>query len=254
MPAEQHQMLDNPAWHALTGPHARHAEVAGPARRYRPDLSFFSAVDTLDDRGWAALAELAGPGCGVMLARYGLETAPAGWSSLLRLDVHQMVATELVPPGPGAVAAAAGLRPLTAADVPAMLALVGLTQPGPFLAGTVELGGYVGVEEDGRLVAMAGERMRLPGHAELSAVCTHPDARGRGLASALTYHVARAIQARGETPLLHVADENEGARRLYEGLGFVTRRTLDFALLATPEHPPPERRLCAAADGNTLAS
>jgi predicted GNAT family acetyltransferase len=116
-----------------------------------------------------------------------------------------------------------------------MLALTQLARPGPFLARTIQMGDYAGVYDGERLVAMAGERMRLPGHTEISAVCTHPDARGRGLATALTRHVARAILDRGETPILHVRRDNHDAIRVYERLGFTLRRHIDFVFYRTPD-------------------
>ena len=124
--------------------------------------------------------------------------------------------------------------PLTAVDVPQMLALVELTKPGPFRPRTIELGGYVGVFADGRLMAMAGERLQTPEFSEISAVCTHPAARGLGLAASLTRHVARGILARGQRPILHVAENNHGAKRLYAKLGFVVRRRLEFVAARTP--------------------
>jgi predicted GNAT family acetyltransferase len=125
-------------------------------------------------------------------------------------------------------------RSLGPAHAPEMMALVELTRPGPFAMRTVELGGYVGVFDDGQLVAMAGERLHLPGFCEISAVCTRPDHRGRGLAAGLTALVARAIEARGERPFLHHASENHPARRVYESLGFEFRRTVGFAAFGAP--------------------
>jgi len=140
-----------------------------------------------------------------------------------------MVAERLVaPPGD------ATIRPLTTSDVPAMLGLIELARPGPFSAGTVELGGYVGVFDGDDLVAMAGERMRFTGWTEVSAVATHPDARRRGLGAFLTHHVARRIAADDRTPFLHVAAGNDAAQRVYERLGFVTRRMMTFRLLRPP--------------------
>jgi predicted GNAT family acetyltransferase len=141
-----------------------------------------------------------------------------------------MVLGEL-PPTP---AVDVDLVDLTDADVPAMLALVELTRPGPFRARTVELGHYVGVKVEGELLAMGGERLQTPGYCEVSAVCTHPTARGRGLAAALTQRVAAGILERGQTPLLHVATTNVGARRVYERLGFSVRRDVPFVLVRTP--------------------
>ena len=74
---------------------------------------------------------------------------------------------------------------------------------------TIELGGYIGLFDGDRLVAMAGQRLAPPGFREVSAVCTHPDFRGRGLAAGLTTLVARAILERGEQPFLHHASDND---------------------------------------------
>jgi hypothetical protein len=113
-----------------------------------------------------------------------------------------------------------------------MRALAALTEPGPFSTRTHELGDFFGIRRDGRLAAMAGERMRPEGFCEVSAVCTHPDHRGRGYGAALTRHVAGRIVARGEVPFLHVMATNTGAIGLYETLGFAFRRALALTVLA----------------------
>jgi ribosomal protein S18 acetylase RimI-like enzyme len=115
-------------------------------------------------------------------------------------------------------------------DVDDMLDLVARTRPGPFLRRTIVLGTYLGYRQDsGKLVALAGERLHVDGYTELSAVCTDPDARGRGIATALMQELVTRIAARGETAFLHVASENDTARSLYETLGFTVRRTIEFA-------------------------
>jgi predicted GNAT family acetyltransferase len=123
---------------------------------------------------------------------------------------------------------------LGAPDVPAMLELVAATRPGPFGTGTHRLGTYLGIRHAGRLAAMAGERMHPPGFVEISAVATHPDFRGRGLALRLIRAVVAGIRARGEVPFLHVAAENTGAVRLYESAGFERRMDLSFRFLRAP--------------------
>lgn len=120
---------------------------------------------------------------------------------------------------------------LTNADAPEMQALAALTKPGPFLPRTHELGQFIGIRENGALVAMAGERMKLPGFTEVSAVCTHPDFRGRGMAGRLTRIVAARICARGETPFLHAFGGNANAIRLYESLGFELRSKMFITVL-----------------------
>jgi ribosomal protein S18 acetylase RimI-like enzyme len=254
--------LDNAAWHALTGPHAHLAEVVGPARRYPRSVSFFSAVDRLDADGWDALADLAGPGGSLLVSRPVVPAPPAGWTELGSVKGYQMVLAGPLGPGPDADrgpgrGGLGPIRPLTGDDVPTMLALTELTKPGPFLPETFRLGGYVGVDRlggrggdrlgdrGGELVAMAGQRLRLPGYTEISAVCVHPDVTGRGLATALTRQVAETILARGELPFLHVTVANEPARRVYERLGFTIRTTIDFTAL---EAPAAVADRCAFAD------
>ena len=120
---------------------------------------------------------------------------------------------------------------LTGADSSGMVALTKLTNPGPFGTRTHELGLYLGIHQNGRLAAMAGERQRLPGYTEVSAVCTHPDFQGRGYAGVLISAVMVKILERGEIPMLHVREDNIGAIRVYEKLGFRTRAIFPFYVL-----------------------
>ncbi|MFD3541840.1 GNAT family N-acetyltransferase [Streptomyces sp. NPDC058662] len=223
------EVLDNPVWAALTGPHRGVAEYgpAGLAARYRADTTPFAALaDPADPRAWADLAALAGPGEGVFVT--GLLTPPPGWETVLTIPGVQLDGRAVrAEAAPEAVL-------LGAADVPQMLELVGLTRPGPFLDRTVELGTYLGVRHGGRLVAMAGERMRPTGWSEISAVCTHPEYRGRGLAARLVGAVAAAVRERGDSPFLHAAADNTGALRLYAAMGFTLRRRPLFLGLRTP--------------------
>jgi predicted GNAT family acetyltransferase len=123
------------------------------------------------------------------------------------------------------------IAPLGDADAPEMLALATLTRPGPYFARTHRLGGFVGIRRDGALVAMAGTRLSLPGFVEVSAICTHPDHRGQGLAAALTRHIVARTQAAGDVPFLTSYVTNTGAIALYEGLGFRTRREMTFVTI-----------------------
>jgi ribosomal protein S18 acetylase RimI-like enzyme len=216
-------VLDNAAWAALTGPHARFAEAHGQAVRYPSDVAPFHALsDPADPRSWADLATLVGPGAEVALAGAAL-TALDGWEMVGGIQGVQLVDVSLrAAADPEAVV-------LTADDVPDMLDLVARTQPGPFRARTVELGTYLGIRRNGALIAMAGERLHPPGWTEISAVCTDPAHRGQGLATRLVRAVAAGIRARGETPFLHTAASNTTAIRLYESIGFRLRRQTVFA-------------------------
>ena len=124
-----------------------------------------------------------------------------------------------------------GMQPLGDADAADMLALARLTEPGPFLERTHTMGRFLGIRIEGRLAAMAGERMRFPGYTEVSGVCTHPDFRGRGLARRLSAAAAVAIEARGERPFLHAWRSNRSAIALYESLGFELRAEVNVAVL-----------------------
>jgi ribosomal protein S18 acetylase RimI-like enzyme len=222
------QILDNPAWAALTGPQASLAERHGRGARFLTDVSMFAGLaDPADPRAWHDLAALLGPGDAVLIAA-PVVTPPPGWSRTGGASGVQLLGSG-VPgrPDPEAVV-------LTDADVPEILDLVERTNPGPFRKRTTELGTYLGIRRGGALVAMAGERMRLPGYTEISAVCTDPAFRGAGLASRLTRAVAAGIRARGDVPFLHAAAANTGAIRLYEHLGFVLRTRLEFAAYQIP--------------------
>lgn len=222
--AVANSVLDNPAWAALTGPHAGLAETHGRAARYPADVSPFHALsDTTDPHAWADLAALAGPGAQVSVAGAPLDAFP-GWTLVGSIAGVQFVDVALrAAADPDAVI-------LHAADVPEMLDLVDRCQPGPFLPRTIELGTYFGIRHRGALIAMAGERLHPPGWTEISAVCTDPAYRGRGLATRLVKAVAAGIRARGETPFLHTGAANTTAIRLYESIGFQLRRRTTFGL------------------------
>jgi ribosomal protein S18 acetylase RimI-like enzyme len=222
-------LLDNAVWHSLAATHEEFAERHGQAARYDPDVSIFGGLGDDTHAGWRDLASVVGSSGIAVLFRAEMPQLPAGWTRLDGGRGHQMVLRELTP-----VDAPSGVRPLGPGDVGEMLALVELTKPGPFSARTLDLGGYVGVFDGDRLVAMAGQRLAPPGFREVSAVCTHPDFRGRGLAAGLSALVARAILERGEQPFLHHASDNDAARRVYEALGFVFRRQVVFAALGAP--------------------
>lgn len=220
--------LDNAVWHALTGPQARFSEGTSEARRFAPKVTLFGALpDDVGPANWQALADLTGAGGTAVLFRDEVDP-PAGWNEVMRRTCLQMMAPSARRAGSSAVAEAAGaadeIVELGVADVDEMAALVKLTNPGPFARRTVELGRYLGVRRQGALVAMAGERFRIPGHTEISAVCTHPDHRGSGLAAALVDSLVNGIAARGDLAFLHVVDDNTAAIALYRALGFTTRR------------------------------
>jgi ribosomal protein S18 acetylase RimI-like enzyme len=213
--------LDNPVWHALTGPHAGFALGRGAARHYPRDIAPFSAIAEPTAAAYGDLAADFPPGFEARLFRPNNEATPPGWETISARPIVQMVADGTMPEP----AATDSIVPLGEADAEEMLALAEAARPGPFGRRTVLLGNYVGVRRAGRLVAMAGERFRLPGHVELSAICVHPDWRGMGFGSGLTRYLAHRARAHGEIPFLHVFPENP-AMMVYTRLGFRERTRL----------------------------
>lgn len=222
-------ILDNPIWNALSSRQMELSEGDVLARRFPADIGPLSGLVSQTSEAYASLARLAKPEEKLVLF---LEEGPSP-SSDWKLDFHgyltQMVLEEELPQLP-----VDKIEPLTGNDVKAMLALTKLTNPGPFRERTRVLGTYVGIKESGRLVAMAGERLRMDGYTEISAVCTHPDFQGRGYAKALMVSIANGIIGRGETPFLHAWRENFNAIEVYKKLGFVHRRELHVAVLQRP--------------------
>ena len=220
--------LDRPAWSALTGRQSAVAVAEGLARRYAPDHGLFAAVPAWSEESLADLSRLVQAHGPVALLQADEAPPPKGTTLTSRALGWQMISVE----APDAPPPGFAITPLTEADAAEMLALATLTAPGPYFARTHRLGSFVGVKEDGRLVAMAGERMKPDGHTEVSGVCTHPDRRGRGYAAGLMRHVAAAIRARGEVPFLHVYAANTVAIALYQSLGYVLRREVVMTGLA----------------------
>jgi ribosomal protein S18 acetylase RimI-like enzyme len=224
--------LDEAPWSSLAGEHAHLAEGGDLVRRYPADVAPFAAVRTWDDPGvWDAIVDLVGPGADFP-APPETVPLPAGWVRGAPFQGVQLVETERLHGRPDAEAVLLG-----ADDVPEMLDLVARAQPGPFLPRTYLLGRYVGVRRDGRLVAMAGERLRPAGWTEISAVATDERYRGQGLASRLVLDVVHHIHERGAHAMMHAAASNTNAIRLYESLGFRLRRPMAFASVRTPEGP-----------------
>lgn len=212
--------LDNPVWSALTGPHAGLAIGTGAARHYPRDMAPFSAISDPTPAAYVDLKRDLPPGTEARLFLPAKETPPSGWSAVSARPILQMVAAARPerPSGPAP-------EILSGDDVDAMMTLAAAGKPGPFDRRTPALGRFVGWRENGVLVAMAGERFRLNGYVELSAICTHPDARGRGFAAMLTRHLMCDAFDRGEVPFLHVFPDNP-ATGLYERLGFRQRARL----------------------------
>jgi ribosomal protein S18 acetylase RimI-like enzyme len=231
----QHHLLDNPIWNSLLTEHSPLAISNQGARRYPSAIGPLSGILRQSPENYKALRTLAGPGGIVVLFCTEPPAPPAAWTLIRGGLLTQMVCEKPQAEVPIKLTRGEEFRPLTTADVPEMVALAELTEPGPFRDRTIELGAFFGIFDDGRLVAMAGERLHLPRHVEVSAVCTHPDARGRGYARMLIATVMDEIRHRGKIPFLHSLADNLPAIRVYESLGFRKRRTFDLAVLKNRE-------------------
>ncbi len=221
--------LDRPIWSMLTGRQAHLAEGGPAAFRIDRGYGVFGVAADTGTEAQAALAALVPDDGELWIVEGEPWPVPPGVREVKRAVLAQMVA-DGVPPQPRD-----GEPPivlLTDADAAEMAALADHAKPGPWGPKTHLYGPFFGVRDEGRLLAMAGQRMLIPGMAEVSGVATWADCRGRGLARALIGHVMRAMAARGETPFLHSYADNAGAIGLYESLGFRMRRQVHVLAVA----------------------
>ena len=213
--------LDNPIWIALTTSQSHFAEVQKAARRFPAEVSPLCGAEHANEEGFESVRDLLASGGTAALFLSKRTDLPPGLETVLERPLLQMILEKNahLP----AKSRAHPFMELGDADVPEMLELTAMTKPGPFEKRTREMGTYLGIRTAGKLVAMAGERLKLPGHTEISAVCTHPEHLGHGYAGFLMTILAERIRARGEAPILHVLPENTRATSLYERLGFRKR-------------------------------
>ena len=221
--------LDQPIWNALTGLQAHFAEVSGSARRFPPAVTMLGALESIDDAAYASLASIQKPGEVTALFLQELPKPPTGWTLVRTMPLLQMV-HERNGSGNSRQGSPRWVE-LGTSDEAEMLALAQLTEPGPFGTRTRELGTFLGIRKEGKLVSMAGVRLHFPGFVEVSAVCTHPDHLGQGYAAELMLEVMARIRQGGEVPFLHVRQNNTRAIPIYERLGFKQRTVFQLSLV-----------------------
>ena len=221
--------LDRPVWNALTSSQAHLATVTGAAVRIDPDYGPFAAARDDSPEAQAALAAtLQGPDDRIGVVERQAWPVPDGTRVLGGGDLVQMVFEGKAPRKPDDPR----IKLLGERDAKAMAALAHATEPGPWGSKTHRYGDFYGIRIGRKLASMAGERMRLPGLAELSGVSTWPEFRGQGLAAALVRRVVRGLLERGDTPFLHCYAANVGAVAMYQKLGFRIRARMTFTILA----------------------
>ena len=218
--------LDRPVWNSLRGRLAPLASGDDGVVRIDPRYGPFAAC--APGRIEALAGVLGDAGEEIWLVEPEPVEPPAGTVVLRTAPPLQMVADGPLPEGGDDD----GIAVLGEDDASEMAAIATATAPGPWSTLTHRYGTYYGVRQEGRLIAMAGERFKpADGFAELSGVCTYPEFRGQGLARRLILRVMAGFAARGETPFLHSYAGNAGAIALYESLGYRARRELVVTVL-----------------------
>lgn len=219
-------ILDRPVWNALSTRHGALAQGNGLARRYAPSIHPFASSRDESPESLRELAGIAAPGETLVFLQADAFVPPPGFAVTMTAFGVQMIAERHMPvPGDERI------RPLGDADAADMLELATLTRPGPFTMRALALGDFWGIREDGKLIAMAGERLKQDGLTELSGVCSHPDHRGKGLGRLMTLYAAGQIFAKGEQPFLHTFATNAVAIGLYESIGFRLRTRMNVAVI-----------------------
>ncbi|WP_242124522.1 GNAT family N-acetyltransferase [Sphingobium sp. Sx8-8] len=219
--------LHRPVWNALNSGWSSLAQGDARALRIDPRYGPFAAAADERAESQAALAALVPESGEAWIVEPAPVVAPPGTRTVREAMLVQMVAEAIM-------GEASSIEPLllTEDDAAEMRALALMTKPGPFLPLTHRLGRFIGIRDRGKLIAMAGERMRMPGFAEVSGVCTHPEHRGKGYAKGLMRIVAQAMLERGETPFLHAYAAHDATVALYQTLGFRVRARMHMLVVA----------------------
>ncbi|RYY59294.1 MAG: GNAT family N-acetyltransferase [Chitinophagaceae bacterium] len=217
-------LLYNPVYNALAARDAHLGNGTSTVRYYDEAVAPFAGFPTNYQDGFRELHDLLPPGRQIVFARPDPIEQPAGWSLKTCLEGLQFIFPDIPLPPPADLVP----QPLGSAHIDEMVELVKLTRPGPFAKRTIEFGHYHGFFDNGKLVAMTGQRMHVGNYNEISAVCTHPDHLGKGYAAALIVHQLHLIRSQGRQAFLHVKADNTRAVALYNRLGFSVNRPMYF--------------------------
>ena len=218
-------ILDNMIWNAITTGNNDIAVINGDVGCYLPDIAPFAGMKDFNDINLKKLYEFIPANRSVAISSLNkMNHDKVRWKLLQPMDVTQMVYEHTV--NSFTTKNSPSIVPLSEEHVPRMIELTALTRPGPFLQQTIRFKNYFGIFIEGRLAAMTGQRMHPMPYMEVSAVCTHPDFRGRGYAKTLMLHVMKIILDNSFIPFLHVLSNNSNAIELYKTIGFQTRKQI----------------------------
>jgi predicted GNAT family acetyltransferase len=220
-------VLDNPAWNALISGNKNLSFGDEQVKYFDREVSPFAAFKENSEENFQTLYNLITEGRVLLFISPVEMDIPSPWKVLNCIKGIQMICDTKIEQNEPSLK----LIPITEEHVPQMLALTKLTNPGPFASRTIDFGHYQGVFDGDKLVALAGQRLHVFNYAEISAVCTHPDYLGRGYAKQLLIHQINRIKAAAEIPFLHVRYDNDRAIKVYESLGFSTRREIYFYVI-----------------------
>jgi ribosomal protein S18 acetylase RimI-like enzyme len=220
-------LLDNPAWNALSSGNRDLALGTDDVKFFPEDVSPFAGLKRFNKQAFHELFSLISPGRPIIIPSTHKLQIPGYWKIIREVVALQMIFNKsevITKVNPRIVS-------LSEKDIPQMIALTQLTEPGPFLQRTIEFGNYKGIFNSGELIAMAGQRMHSYNYVEISAVCTHPDHTGNGYARSLMNDQVRKIVNEGNIPFLHVRDDNKHAIELYKRIGFTVRTEMNIYVL-----------------------
>jgi ribosomal protein S18 acetylase RimI-like enzyme len=225
------KLLDNPVYQALISGNRELALGTATVKYFSEDVSPFAGFQHDYEKGFTELYDLLPPGRKILYASPLHVHQHNGWQLLHKVPGLQFIFERDKKVNPPSLLPV----PLQEEHIGQMMQLAALTKPGPFGPRTIAFGNYFGFFENDRLVAMTGQRLHVQNFAEVSAVCTHPDHLGKGYASALVQHQVQLILDAGETPFLHVREDNLRAIEVYRRLGFNVSGTMNFYFLEKEE-------------------
>lgn len=226
--------LDNPMWEALSSRQSMFNEGDENLKMFPAEMSPFVGMHLWDEKDIAMAKEKLPKGRIFSFVFHKDIQLPLEFEIMVAIPLYQLVCTtecNCTLANPDSVV----VRSLTIEDIPKMLEITAMTKPGPFTQRTIEFGDYMGIFCGEQLVAMAGNRMKVPGYSEVSAICTHPDHLGKKYASFLTAQACERIRKEGFTPFLHVKADNQRAIEVYKRMGFEIRAEVYYKIFKLKE-------------------